>query len=177
MFSKADLTTCRTRGGKGGCGQPIRWTMTMAGKALAVDPDPHPEGNTAVMRDAGGALRSRRVTADLPLMPHERLMMPHAASCHPPDPRDTPPPKAPPHPSQGHAGGMYAVLGVTPSASASEIRTAYRQLARQLHPDRNPAGGDRFKAVTAAYTVLSDPAARQVYDLTGRAPRPRRSTP
>ncbi|WP_431897859.1 J domain-containing protein [Nonomuraea sp. bgisy101] len=177
MFSKADLGTCHQRGGRGGCGQPIRWTMTKAGKAFAVDPDPHPEGNTAVMRDAGGTLRSRRVTAELPLLPYERLMMPHAATCRPQRTRASqePPPHPPRSPrlAQPRAGALYAALDVSPTATPEEIRTAYRRLARQLHPDLNPADDarERFKAVTEAYDVLSNPDTRAAYDLTGRRPR------
>ncbi|WP_030847462.1 hypothetical protein [Streptomyces griseus] len=63
------------------CRKPIRWTRTEAGRNLAVDPDPHPEGNAAVWRDGTGALRSRRPTADLPLTGWERLHLPHIATC------------------------------------------------------------------------------------------------
>ncbi len=63
----------------------------------------------------------------------------------------------------------YALLGVSRDASAEEIKRAYRQLARELHPDVNPdpASVERFKEVTAAYEVLSDPEKRQMYDLGG----------
>jgi molecular chaperone DnaJ len=61
----------------------------------------------------------------------------------------------------------YDVLGVSREASADEIKKAYRRLARELHPDVNPdeAAQEKFKLVTHAYEVLSDPVQRQQYDL------------
>jgi DnaJ-class molecular chaperone len=61
----------------------------------------------------------------------------------------------------------YEVLGVKPTATADEIRKAYRKLAKEFHPDLNPgkpAAEARFKAVAAAYDVLSDPEKRARYD-------------
>src|SRR5215203_2289239 len=61
----------------------------------------------------------------------------------------------------------YDVLGVKPDASADDIRKAYRQLAKEFHPDLNPgkpAAEARFKAVTAANDILSDPEKRSRYD-------------
>jgi DnaJ-class molecular chaperone len=61
----------------------------------------------------------------------------------------------------------YEVLGVKPNATADEIRKAYRKLAKQFHPDLNPgkpAAEARFKSVSAAYDILSDPEKRGRYD-------------
>ena len=63
----------------------------------------------------------------------------------------------------------YALLGISRDASPEDIKKAYRRLARELHPDVNPdpRHQERFKEVTAAYEVLSDPEKRQMYDLGG----------
>jgi len=64
----------------------------------------------------------------------------------------------------------YKTLGVNKSASQDEIKSAYRKLAMQYHPDRNQGDGgaeEKFKDINEAYQVLSDPEARSKYDQLG----------
>ncbi|MGO1434787.1 MAG: molecular chaperone DnaJ [Canibacter sp.] len=63
----------------------------------------------------------------------------------------------------------YETLGVSRDASEKEIKRAYLKLANELHPDRNPSpeASERFKTVTHAYDVLSNPEERQKYDMGG----------
>ncbi len=65
----------------------------------------------------------------------------------------------------------YSLLGVTKSATQDEIKKSYRKLALQYHPDRNKTkeGEEKFKEITKAYEVLSDPQKRQTYDQFGAA--------
>ena len=66
----------------------------------------------------------------------------------------------------------YDVLGVSKSATADEIKKAYRKLARQYHPDvnkDNPDAAEKFKECSEAYSVLSDEKKRAQYDQFGHA--------
>ncbi len=73
----------------------------------------------------------------------------------------------------------YAALGLTHEATADEIRTAYRRLAKQYHPDVSslPDAQQRFVRITEAYEVLGNPAKRLRYDHTRNSPSPRRAAP
>lgn len=66
----------------------------------------------------------------------------------------------------------YEVLGLTKGADAAAIKKAYRKLAKKYHPDMNPGDAEaekKFKEVTEAYTVLSDPEKKKLYDQFGHA--------
>ena len=69
----------------------------------------------------------------------------------------------------GVARDYYGLLGVSKGASDSDIKKAYRRLARELHPDVNPDAGAqaKFKEISVAYEVLSDPEKRRIVDLGG----------
>jgi len=65
----------------------------------------------------------------------------------------------------------YEVLGVSKEAGEKDIKSAYRKLAMKYHPDKSdePDAEDRFKEISEAYAVLSDPDKRQQYDQFGHA--------
>ena len=68
------------------------------------------------------------------------------------------------------APDLYGILGVEKTVPPDELKKAYRKLARQYHPDRNPgdaAAEERFKEIQGAYDVLSDPEKRKAYDERG----------
>lgn len=74
---------------------------------------------------------------------------------------------------------FYGILGIKPDATANQIKSAYREQVKQLHPDYYGENAEPFRELQEAYTVLSDPEKRQKYDeqLSRRQrPRPTRST-
>ena len=66
----------------------------------------------------------------------------------------------------------YSLLGLGRDADQNEIKKAYRKLAMEYHPDRNPddkKAEEKFKAISEAYAILSDPQKRAEYDRFGKA--------
>ena len=69
---------------------------------------------------------------------------------------------------ENYADNYYSTLGISKDADIKKIKTAFRRLARQYHPDLNPddpVSAEKFKQISQAYDVLSDPTKRRRYDL------------
>ena len=65
----------------------------------------------------------------------------------------------------------YDILGISKNATVNDIKKSYRKLAIKFHPDKNPGNSEaeeKFKQISEAYEVLSDPKKREIYDKFGK---------
>ncbi|KAI6206552.1 DnaJ like subfamily C member 9 [Aphelenchoides besseyi] len=62
---------------------------------------------------------------------------------------------------------FYEILEVSTTATSGELKRAFHKMALMYHPDKNPKAGEKFKLISKAYKVLSDPQKREIYDATG----------
>ncbi len=72
------------------------------------------------------------------------------------------------------AKSYFAILGISPNASGSEIRSAFRQLAKEFHPDRYRGSSNRFREIQEAYAVLGDNQRRRAYIKSIRKANPKK---
>jgi len=72
-----------------------------------------------------------------------------------------------PKPGGGNSKRYYEVLEIDPKASEEDIKKAYKKLALKYHPDKNPGQEEKFKEISTAYSVLSDPGKKDIYDTYG----------
>ncbi len=70
------------------------------------------------------------------------------------------------------AKSYFAILGISPDASTNEVKSAYRRLAKEFHPDRCPGGDEKFCQIQEAYNVLGDSRRRREYEESLRSARP-----
>lgn len=161
---KTDVVPCYR------CGAPVIQAILKGPRVILLEPDPAPDsGEYAVYRTSISLFYGRPFASRQRLRSDELRMRAHACPLR----GYTPPPPPPRQHARPSDTSFYGVLGVSRTASTVEIRSAYRRLASQLHPDINPSpeSVERFKAITEAYSVLSDPDQRRWYDQTGRRPR------
>ena len=72
------------------------------------------------------------------------------------------------------AKSYFAILGISPNATGNEIKSAFRRLAKEFHPDRYQGSGNRFREIQEAYSVLGNSRRRQKYKHRIRKVSPKR---